>query len=145
MPVETSSGDAAGSTWRNEVSAPSNCTSTQAKASAAGAWPAGGATHDHEVTVPSGPTSTMPDVSSPVSGSYSVGRHDDPPPAPPGADDLAVAQPGQEGAHDRAQGAHEGVLEDVVGRVDHRVVCHVTSPVSRARPGRDPGLGRGRN
>ena len=56
MPVETSSGDDAGSTWRNDVSAPSKRTSTQAKGCPSGCLALGRGTHDHEVTVPSGPT-----------------------------------------------------------------------------------------
>ena len=55
-------------------------------------------------------------------------RHDDAPSRAPDADDLAVAQPGEKGPHDRPHGAHVGVLQDVVGAVDHRLLCHVTSP-----------------
>src|SRR5205807_1643077 len=82
MPVDTSSGEPAGSTWRNEVSAPSKRTSTQAKGVCSGCFGFGRATHDHEVTVPPGPTSTISLVSSPVSGSYSVGGTMTRPPLP---------------------------------------------------------------
>ena len=64
------------------MSAPSNCTSTQAKGSCRGCLGRGCATQDHVVTVPSGPTSTTPSVSSPVSGSYSVGGTMTRPPVP---------------------------------------------------------------
>ena len=82
MPVETSVLAAAGSTWRNDVSAPSKRTSTQANGDCSGCFGRGRGTHDHAVTVPSGPTSTISVVSSPVSGSYSVGGTMTLPPVP---------------------------------------------------------------
>ncbi len=82
MPVLTALGSAAGRTCRNEVSAPSNLTSTQANGVCSGCLRRGLGTQDHEVTVPSGPTSTMSVVSSPVSGSYSVGGTMTLPPVP---------------------------------------------------------------
>src|ERR1019366_1127497 len=82
IPVTTSVLFAAGMTWRNEVSAPSKRTSTQANGVCSGCLGRGRGTHDQDVTVPSGPTSTISVVVSPVAGSYSVGGTMTLPPVP---------------------------------------------------------------
>ena len=88
----------------------------------------GAATQAHDSTTPPGPTSTSSPVSSPVVGSYSVGGHDDRPPGPRDPEQLPVAQPGQEGADDRAHRARVRVLEAVRWRAALRSRACRTSP-----------------
>ena len=75
----------------------------------------GSCTHAQLVTVPAVPTSTRSSTASPVSGSYSSGGHEHPPAGGPAAEDLPVAQAGEERADHRPDAAPVRQLERVGG------------------------------
>ena len=119
--------------WRKPTSAPSGCTSAQAKGCCSGCFGIGSRTQAQVSTVPPGPTSTSSVSSSPVMRVVLGRRHEHLAVGALDPQEHLLAQAGEEGPDHRAGGAGERVLDDE-GRAEHPgVVSHAAPRGARRR------------
>ena len=124
MPVDIASGEPASTAWRKPTSAPSGCTSAQAKGWSSGCFGRGSRTQAQVSTVPPGPD--LDELGEVLAGERVVlgRRHQHPPVGALDPQQHLLAQAGEEGPDHRTGGAGERVLDDE-GRGEHaRVVGH---------------------
>ena len=141
MPVRTASMPPASRAWTIEVSAPSSCTSAQAKGWSRGCLRSGSATQAHPVTTPPGPTSPARRRRRRSPGRTRAAGRCTRPAAVRLPRTAAVAQPGEEGSDHRAEApaVHElhgerGISVWTRPQVEHILLWRARLQLDRSNP-----------